>query len=125
VKVLRVIAWGGLVVTALGFPLSFSSSSTLAATGSLGAGVGFWLAWVLGIAGTLMTLIGGFISKPQHLWIGAIVIGIVYISSFYGIIPWWVETNKLVVGIGVNFSPGLAYIIGGIVMQRLSHKGKV
>jgi len=124
-KVLKVIAWAGVGFIALGLPLAFSSSSTMATTGQLGSGVGCWLAWVLGIFGTLLVLIAGFISKPRYLWIGSIVIGLVYISSFYGIIPWWVETNKLVAGIGINLSPGLACIIGGIVMQRLPHRVKV
>jgi len=81
-KVLKVIAWAGVGFIALGLPLAFSSSSTMATTGQLGSGVGCWLAWVLGIFGTLLVLIAGFISKPRYLWIGSIVIGLVYISSF-------------------------------------------
>ena len=118
-KALKVIAWVGLLFIVVGFPLSFSSSSQLANTGQLGSGVGFWLAWMLGIFGTLLVLIGGFIARPRYLWIGSIVIGLVYILSFYGIIPWWAERNQLA-WLPVYLSPGLACIIGGIVMQRLS-----
>jgi len=118
---LKVIAWVGLLFIAVGFPLSFSSSSQLTNTGQLGSGVGFWLAWMLGIFGTLLLLIGGFIARPRYLWIGSIVIGLVYILSFYGIIPWWAERNQLA-WLPAYLSPGLACIIGGTVMQRVENK---
>jgi len=121
-KVLKVLAWVGVGFIALGLPLSFSSSITWTSTGQLGSGVGYWLAWVLGIFGTILMLAGGFVAKPRYLWIGAIVIGLAYISSFYAGIPWWAETNKRLAGLATMLSPGVACIIGGIIIQRLSSK---
>lgn len=122
---LKVAAWVGMGFIALGLPLSFSSSITLTSTGHLGSGVGYWLAVMLGIFGTLLILIGGFIAKPRYLWIGTIVIGLVYISSFYGVIPELFE-NWTVWGLPgaslIYLSPGLACVIGGIVMQRVQNK---
>ena len=121
-RALKVIAWVGVGIIALGTPLSFSFSSSLMRIGPMGTGVAWWgFTWILGGIGTVLLLAGGFIAKPRYLWIGAVVVGLVYISSFYGGILWWVETNELARGLAV-LSPGLACIIGGIVMQRLSRE---
>jgi len=121
-KALRVVAWIGVGIIILGTPLSFSFSSSLMSIGPMGIGVAWWgFTWILGTLGTVLLLVGGFIAKPRYLWIGAIVVGLLYISSFYGGILWWVETNKLARGLAVS-SPGLACIIGGIVMWRLSRR---
>jgi hypothetical protein len=90
--------------------------------GSIGTGVGWFVAWILGILGAVLLLVGGFISKSRFLPPGAIVIGLAYISSFYGIVPWWMEMNRLAEELAIYLSPGLACIIGGIVLQRLSHR---
>ena len=121
-RLLTIVAWLGIGIIALGMPLAFSSSATLMSRGSIGTGVGWWVAWILGILGTVLLLIAGFISKPRFLPLGAMVIGLVYISSFYGIVPWWLEMNKLAEGLATYLAPGLACIIGGIVLQRLSNR---
>ena len=121
-RILKVLAWVGVGFIALGLPWSFSSSITWTSTGQLGSGVGYWLTWVFGIFGTVLVFIGGFVAKPRYLWIGAIVIGLVYISSFYAGIPWWAETSKRLAGLATMLSPGVACIIGGIVMQRLPRR---
>jgi len=86
--------------------------------GFLGSGVGYMLAWMLGVLGTLLILIGGFIARPPYLWLGAIVIGLIYTSSFYG---WIKEDTGNLVWI-FNILPGLVCIIGGVVMTRLSSR---
>ena len=121
---LKVVAWVGVGIIALSTPLAYSSSETIMNWGST-AGFGFQLALILAIPGTLLVLIGGFIAKPRYLWIGAVVVGLAYISSFYGVFlaPLPVETNELLRGLPLLLlllSPGLACIIGGIVMWRLS-----
>lgn len=120
---LKVAAWVGVGIIALGTPLAFSSSETIVNWGST-AGFGFQLALIMAIPSTLLVLTGGFIAKPRYLWIGAIVVGLAYISSFYGVFlaPLPVETNELLRGLPLLLlllSPGLACIIGGIVMQRV------
>ena len=122
-KVLKVVAWTGVGIIALGTPLAYSSSESLMNIGPRGAGVAWWgFTWILGGIGTVLLLAGGFIARPRYLWIGAVVIGLVYISSFYGFIlysPEGYETTALI----PVLSPGLACIIGGIVMQRLFRRG--
>ena len=117
---LKVAAWVGVGIVALGTPLAFSCSESLMSIGPRGAGVGWWgFTWILGGIGTVLLLAGGVIAKPRYLWIGAIMIGLVYISSFYGLLLYSLE-NGTILGFIPVLLPGLACIIGGIVMQRLS-----
>lgn len=117
---LKVAAWVGVGIIALGTPLAFSCSESLTSIGPRGAGVAWWgFTWILGGIGTVLLLVGGFIAKPRFLPLGAIVIGLVYVSSFYGFILYSLENGTILDFIPV-LSPGLACIIGGIVMWRLS-----
>ncbi len=120
-KFLSILGWLGVGFIALGLPLSFSSSSTWTSTGHLGSGVGYMLALMLGVLGALLILIGGFIARPPYLWLGAILIGLVYISSFYG----WIKEDTGNPGWIFSILPGLICIIGGVVMARLSSRRKV
>lgn len=123
-KALKIISWIGVGIIALGTPLAFACSETLMSIGSRGAGVAWWgFTWILGGVGTVLLLVGGFISKPRFLPLGATVIGLVYISSFYGFILYTLE-NGTIIGFIPVLLPGLACIIGGIVMQRLFHRSK-
>ena len=117
---LKVAAWVGVGIVALGTPLAFSCSESLMSIGPRGAGVAWWgFTWILGGIGTVLLLAGGFIAKPRFLPLGAIVIGLVYVSSFYGFILYSLE-NGTFLGFIPVLLPGLACIIGGIVMWRLS-----
>ncbi len=118
---LKVAAWVGMGIVALGTPLAFSCSESLMSIGPRGAGVAWWgVTWILGGIGIVLLLVGGFISKPRFLPLGAIAVGLVYISSFYGFLLYSVE-NGTILGFIPVLLPGLACIIGGIVMWRLSH----
>ena len=120
-KILRFLAWFGLLLIVPGLLLSFSSSWVMVSRpGQLGSGVGYFVENCAGALGTLLALIGGFIARPKYFWIGAIVVGVVYIASFYG----YAVDFKLYMlgGIFVMLLPGLACIIGGIVMQRVQNK---
>jgi hypothetical protein len=121
VKFLSVLGWLGVGFIALGLPLSFSSSSTWTSTGNLGSGVGYMLAWILGMLGALLILIGGFIARPPYLRLGAILIGLVYISSFYG----WMKEDTENLGWLFNILPGLVCIIDSIIIKLLSNRKKV
>lgn len=96
----------------LGTPLAFSSSATLMSRGAIRTCVGWWLAWVLGIFGIVLLLVGGFISKPRFLWLGAIMLGLAYISSFYGLILDSLGKNGMR-GLILVLVPSIACIIGG------------
>ena len=118
---LKTLAWFGLLLIALGLPLSFSSSWTEVSTGTLGSGAGYFVEMCVGAVGALLALIGGFIARPKYFWLGALVIGIAYISSFYGLFMgldephmyWWLFVALL---------PGLACVVAGTVIKVLNKR---
>ncbi len=114
---LIILAWFGLLLITFGLPLSYSSSWTWVSTGQLGSGAGYFVALCLGTVGALLALIGGFITRPKYFWIGAIVIGVAYLSSFYGYCMGLDEPYKYW-GVFVGLLPGLACIAAGIVIRR-------
>lgn len=127
---LTMLAWFGLLVTALGTLLSFSSSSTWVNTGQLGSGVGYAFTFFVGVIGTLFALIGAFITRPRYLWIGAIMVGVAYVVSYYGYVvpsPSSVPSPNghhldfspgMITGLLVMLLPGLACIIAGVILRR-------
>jgi len=119
--ILIIIAWFGLLLIALGLPLSFSSSWTWVSTGTLGSGAGYFVTMCTGAIGALLALIGGVMTRPKYLWIGCIVIGVAYISSFYGYRMGLDEPYKYW-GVFVMLLPGLACIVEGIVIRKLNKR---
>ena len=121
---LKIAAWVAVGIILLGTPLAFSYSKSLISIGPRGVGVAWWgFTWILGGIGTVILLVTGFISKPRFLAVGAVVVGLIYISSFYGLILHSLQNDTIPGSIPVLL-PGLACIIGGIVMQRLSRGQK-
>jgi len=124
-----IIGWFGLLIIALSLPLSFSSSWTWVSTRtfSVGSSVGYFVVMCVGAVGALLALFGGFIARTDHFaradhfWIGSIVVGIAYISSFYGYSMGGIEPYKYW-GLLVMLLPGLACIAAGIVIKKLSIK---
>jgi len=88
--------------------------------GQLGSGVGYFVETCAGALGTILALIGGFIARPKYFWIGAIVVGVAYIASFYG----YAVDFKLYMlgGILVMLLPGLACIVAGIIIRKLDKR---
>jgi hypothetical protein len=116
-------AWLGLILAALGTFPAFSSSDTWVRTGQLGAGIGYGITFFIGIFGFALAIICGFIAKPKFLWLGAIILGILYIASFYGYIIPSPESVPTPNGHHLDFvtflflsSPGILAIIAGIFM---------
>jgi len=119
---LEFLAWIGLLIILPGLVFSYSSSWVMASSpGQLGSGVGYVITALIGTIGTLLALIGGFISRPRYLWIGALVVGIAYIASFYGYFyGYTVELEvKFIPGLLVMLLPGLACITTGIIIRNL------
>ena len=116
-KVLKDVAWVGIgiMVGALTFAFFVCISPPMVSEG-----------WVLlvafatlpGILGVLMVLIGGFVSKPRYLWIASIIVGALFVSSFY------CSAHHGLLTFVLFTSPGLVCIVGGMVMGWLSHRGK-
>lgn len=120
---LAIFAWFGLAITVLATLPAFSSSDTWVRTGQLGAGVGYGITFFIGILGFALALIGGFIAKPKYLWLGAIIVGMLYIVSFYGFIipsPSSVPVpngHKLALSVFLLDSvPGMVAIIAGVIL---------
>ena len=118
-KFLRILAWFGLLLIIPGLLLSYSSSWVMISSpGQLGSAVGYVVTAGVGIIGTVLALIGGFIARPKYFWIGAIVVGTAYVASFYGYVADF-KLNMLG-GIITMLLPGLACIVAGIAIRKLS-----
>ncbi|MDH5695825.1 MAG: hypothetical protein OEZ00_04370 [Dehalococcoidia bacterium] len=86
--------------------------------------------WI-GALGALLLLIGGFLSKWRYWWIVALVMGVAYIATS---IPGLYRMEAGEAGYAIDYRlcimvfmvllPGLACIIGGILMRWLSHRVK-
>ena len=115
-KVLKVVAWVGIgiMTSALAFAFYVCTAPPMV---SEGWGLLLVFGTLPGILGTLLVLIGGFISKPRYLWLASIIVGVLFIPSFYGM------AHHGILELVLFSSPGLACIIGGVVMRWLSHKG--
>ena len=125
-KVLKVIAWVGIGVMVGASAFSFF---VCIAPPMVSEGWGLLLVFgtLPGILGVLLVLIGGFVSKPRYLWLASIIVGVLFVSSFYGLATPLVPSLPLygMLSFILFSSPGLVCIIGGVVMGWLSHRGKV
>lgn len=92
--------------------------------GQLGSGVGFFMEMCAGTLGTILALVGGFIARPKYFWIGAIVVGVAYIASFYGYVFDVDFETKVILGLSVMLLPGLACIAAGIVIRKLNKRSQ-
>jgi len=121
---LKITAWVSVGIILLGTPLAFSYSKSLISIGPRGVGVAWWgFTWILGGIGTVVLLVTGFISRPRFLPVAAVVVGLIYITSFYGLLLYSLVNGTITGSIPV-LSPGLACIIGGIVMHWLFRRQK-
>ena len=79
--------WLGLATVVVGSWQAFSSSATLVAEGSIGAGLGWLVTTVYGLIG-LGIVIGYIRLQPvPYVSLGTIVAGIIYVASFYAYLP--------------------------------------
>ena len=107
----NIVSLLGLLIILPLLVASFSTSQTWVNSGQLGSGFGYYLEWLACIVGTILALLGNFITKWKYFWIGAIIVGFVYISSFYGAIL------KDTVLAFILLLPGIVLIIGGILLR--------
>jgi len=103
-KLVTILAWFGLFLTVLSLPLSFSSSYTKISTGELGTGVGYAITGLATTIALVLVFIAGIAARPKYLWLGAVVVGLLYIVSFYGYyikpnLEWWKILVALLSGI--------------------------
>jgi len=116
-RVWKAVAWVGIGIMAVTSIIAF-----VICTVPLMVSEGWVLlvvfATVPGILGVLLVFIGGFVSKPRYLWIASIIVGALFISSFYGSAHHGLLTYILFT------SPGIACIIVGIVIGLLSYRSR-
>ena len=111
------VPWLGLATAVVGTDLAFSSSATLVAEESIGAGIG-WVATALyGLIG-LIIVVGYVQFRPvPFVSIGSITAGIVFIASFYAYLPPFIvepsDATMLVFAL-----PGLVFIVYGATLWR-------
>ena len=78
----------------------------------------------------ILTLIGGLISRPRFFWIACLIMGGVYILSFYGFFlvmldSRWIERTGIaqaISGLILSLLPGIILIIEGIILRKQSTK---
>ena len=81
-----VIPWMGMAIVVLGTALSFNVSAHLAAGGRDGVGIGPLFAVMIGFLGVGVIVASVRLRAAPFVPFGAIVTGVVYISSFYAYI---------------------------------------
>jgi hypothetical protein len=128
---LKVIAWMGLVLLVLAIYTALISSWEMVIDPySIGTKFGTAFTWILGVSGVIFMLIGGLTSKPKYFPSPSVVIGLLYIVSFFGIMndwpdrirghQYWILTYETVFSI----LPGLTAIIEGIYLKTRTNKEK-
>ncbi len=126
-KFLNILAWSGIVLFTVGAIIAFSESWTITFTSTqVGVAFGYLFALFFGIAGLVLIIIGGVISKPKYFWIGCIIAGLFYIISFFSFyieFPNYSHIKYLLQEIGISILPGLIAIIEGVWLRRLESKG--
>ena len=134
--ILKILSWLGIGFAIPGVFCSFSASyNDLNYPGMTSSGVGYFVAMCFGAIAVILSSVCGLISRPRFLWIGCIMIGIIYIASFYG---WflmvtggrWIETVGLpnaILGTILCFLPGALFISEGVILKSVSkrHKGSI
>jgi hypothetical protein len=124
---LNVIGWIGAVIMGISIPLIYTCAGPNVGMIGMCLGVFSWI----GDLGMVLLLIGGFLSKWRYWWIVAVVIGVAYIAAA---IPGLYANEAYDVARCAEFQlayrpnyylwtmvliPGLACIIGGVIMKRL------
>jgi len=140
---LKVIAWIGIGIFALGTIVAFIQSWTMTFPEPGfrgGVNFGHLIALFLAIIGLALMLIGGIIAKPKYFWFGSIIVSCLYIISFFPVVPELVHQIRsgqlsyrfsdgtwmryLLTLIGVPLIPGLIGIVEGITLKCVENRSK-
>ncbi len=111
------IPWMGMAIVVLGTALSFNVSAHLAAGGHDGVGVGPLFTLMVGFLGVLVIVASVRLQALPFVPLGAVVTGVIYVSSFYAyILP---HLNPDFLG-NLSFAlPGISLIAyGGFLWYR-------
>ena len=123
------IPWLGLTTVVIATYLSFSSSAILVNTGSIGAGIGWPIAALYGLIGIGIVLAYAHFRPVPFVPLGEIVVGSIYVWSFYAYLP---PFSDGLPGMLIFAVPGLALGLHGVYLwyrrglagtQDEAHKG--
>jgi len=80
-----------------------------------------FLGWVVTSFGALLALIGGLLARPRYLWISLIAIGVIcgLFFEMYVYQSYYATDIDLILEFML---PGVACIIGGLVMRKIERK---
>ena len=122
---LKVIAWIGVAFFTFGASISFWTSSVMVMDPySIGVDWGHMFGLLFGVLGLVFMLIGGLFTKPRYFWFISIIVGFLYIISFFSIyqgLPARVRDNQidiLLSDLAISLLPGLVVIVEGIWLKR-------
>ncbi|MDD5399117.1 MAG: hypothetical protein PHU70_08565 [Dehalococcoidia bacterium] len=128
---LNILPWFGLGLVIPGLFCSFSASyNDLVYPGMTSSGVGYFVALCFGAIGAILAMVGGLISRPRFFWIACLIIGSIYILSFYGLFlvmldSRWTERAGIaqtISGLILILLPGIILITEGIILGKRSIK---
>lgn len=108
----KTAGWLGLVLMAVGSLPSFTSSLTLAQTGALGSGAGYFLTFLVGLLSALLIVAGALAGRNLAFGIVAIIVGAAYAATFFGYA--FAFEMRMTGGIAFMLLPGGAAITAGI-----------
>ncbi len=122
--ILEILAWIGLAIVGLSIPVAYSAGGFRVDMYTMGLG----FAMLIGLAGALLFLLGGLITKPPFLWIAAIIVGVAYIAVQ---VRAWVPHETAIRSLGwldwqscIAFAtPGLLSIAGGVWIHSRKSEG--
>lgn len=122
---LKVIAWIGVAFFTFGALISFWTSSVMVMDPySIGVDWGHMFGLLFGVLGLVFMLIGGLFTKPRYFWFISIIVGFLYIISFFSIyqgLPARVRDNQIDIlfsDLAISLLPGLVVIVEGIWLKR-------
>ncbi len=100
------------------------------------AGAQLSLGFAASLVGVVFALTGGLIAKPRFLWIVLVSVGFVYSISYVIIATFssfktlayqnmgWVDIIWIIIARTIRLVPGIASIIGGMIIRKLEIRNK-
>ena len=123
---LSILIWFGLVIIALGTMGAFTITADIMRhrmpVSIIIISQWFGVPWLLVIFGTLLALIGGFVSRLRYLWVSLIVIGFFCVLSFSGVWVLFLKSGASLEEALVSSLPGIFCIVEGILIRQLKRK---
>jgi hypothetical protein len=126
----KIVSWLGIVIVTIGAIISFITSwIDIWSSIQTGVNFGHYLASIFGIAGLILIIIGGIISKPKYFWLTSVIVGSFYIISFFSLyldFPdriHYKQIGYILDKLARTVLPGMIIIIEGIWLKKTANQG--